>query len=199
MSKQTPKAEEMFRKKFETFRELAIAVGEEQAFEKMLEGYPERQKKQLGAFIDDRSLADGFSKAIPIFEKMGMEMGVYDISNLGVDAVIEVQKSCPVLAVCKEYGLAKPCRVICEMDAEASRRAFPGMNVEILSRQADGACVCVFKYERAQADSRDVAEIERVSAEVTVPGRVADLPSARARLDNVRASESGRAPGNTRL
>jgi hypothetical protein len=40
MSKQTPKAEEMFRKKFETFRELAIAVGEEQAFEKMLEGYP---------------------------------------------------------------------------------------------------------------------------------------------------------------
>jgi predicted ArsR family transcriptional regulator len=199
MSKQTPKAEEMFRKKFETFRELAIAVGEEQAFEKMLEGYPERQKKQLGAFIDDRTLADGFTEAIPIFEKMGMEMGVYDISNLGVDAVIEVQKSCPVLAVCKEYGLAKPCRVICEMDAEASRRAFPGMNVEILSRQADGACVCVFKYERAQADSRDVAEIERVSAEVTVPGRVADLPSARARLDNVRASESGRAPGNTRL
>ena len=62
MSKQAPKAEKMFRKKFETFRELAIAVGEEQAFEKMLEGYPERQKKQLGAFIDDRSLADGFSK-----------------------------------------------------------------------------------------------------------------------------------------
>jgi len=196
MSKQAPKAEKMFRKKFETFRELAIAVGEEQAFEKMLEGYPERQKKQLGAFIDDRSLADGFSKAIPIFEEM--EMGVYDISNLGVDAVIEVQKSCPVLAVCKEYGLAKPCRVICEMDAEASRRAFPDMNVEILSRQADGACVCVFKYERAQADSRDVAEIERVSAEVTVPGRMADLPSAGARLDNVRASESRRVPGNTR-
>src|SRR5215207_6498468 len=179
MSKQTLKAEEMFRKKFETFRELVATVGEEQAFEKMLEGYPERQKKQLGALIDDTSLADGFTKAIPIFEKMGMEMGVYDISNLGVDAVIEVQRSCPVLAVCKEYGLAKPCRVICEMDVEASRRAFPGMDVEILSRQADGACVCVFKYERrAQAHNRDGAEIESVSAVVTVPGRVTDLPSA---------------------
>ena len=36
MSKQAPKAEERFRKKFETFRELAIAVGEEQAFEKTI-------------------------------------------------------------------------------------------------------------------------------------------------------------------
>jgi predicted ArsR family transcriptional regulator len=179
MGKQAPKAEEMFRKKFETFRELVATVGEEQAFEKMLEGYPERQKKQLGVFIDDTSLADGFTKATPIFEKMGMEMGVYDISNMGVDAVLEVQRSCPVLAVCKEYGLAKPCRVICEMDVEASRRAFPGMDVEILSRQADGACVCVFKYERrAQAHNRDGAEIESVSAVVTVPGRVTDLPSA---------------------
>jgi hypothetical protein len=34
------------------------------------------------------------------------------------------------------------------MDVEATKKAFPGTSGEILSRQADGACVCIFKYER---------------------------------------------------
>jgi predicted ArsR family transcriptional regulator len=77
-----------------------------------------------------------------------MEMAVVDISTSSSDAVLEVQRKCPVLDLSAEYGFARPCHVICEMDIEATRRAFPGIQGEILCTQADGACVCVFKYER---------------------------------------------------
>jgi predicted ArsR family transcriptional regulator len=148
MNNGTTRAEEMFRQKFAQFRELTTAMPEERAWEKMLEGYPERQKKHMGAFIAHATLAEGFTKALPLFTQMGMDMAVFDISTPHVDAVLEVQRTCPVLSLCQEYGLSTPCRVICELDVEATRRAFPGMQGEILSRQADGACVCVFKYER---------------------------------------------------
>ena len=148
MTSGTIQAEEMFRKKFARFGTLVAQMTEESAWEKMLEGYPERQKMNMGAFIENTTLAEGFTKAIPLFKQMGMEMEIVDISNRHVDAVLEVQRTCPVLSLCQEYGFSKPCRVICELDVEATRRAFPGMKGEILSRQADGACVCVFKYER---------------------------------------------------
>lgn len=148
MKDQMNQVEEMFRGKFETFRILTEQLGEEKAWEKMLEGYPERQKKQMGAFIDHAPLAKGFTKAIPTFKQIGMEMQVFDISNNGTDAALEVQRSCPVLQLCKEYGFNTPCHIICEMDIEATKRAFPDMKATILSRQADGACVCLFKYER---------------------------------------------------
>jgi predicted ArsR family transcriptional regulator len=123
-------------------------MGPEQAWEKMLEGYPQRQKEHMGTFIDNATLAKGFTQAIPAFKKLGMEMEVIDISNQGSDAVLEVQRRCPVLGIYKEYGLEIPCHVICEMDIEATRRAFPEIKAEILSRQATGDCVCLFKYER---------------------------------------------------
>jgi hypothetical protein len=34
------------------------------------------------------------------------------------------------------------------MDVAATQAAFPGMKGAILSRMADGDCVCMFKYER---------------------------------------------------
>lgn len=141
-------AEEMFRKKFERFGKLVGEMGDQAAWEMMLEGYPERQRKSMGALIENATLAEGFAKAIPLFKQMGMEMEVIDISTQHVDAVLEIQRTCPVLTFCQKYGFAKPCRIICEMDVEATRRAFPDTQGEILSRQADGACVCVFKYER---------------------------------------------------
>ncbi len=144
----TNRAEEIFRRKFETFRNLTEQLGEEKARVMMLEGYPERQKKQMGSFIDNATLADGLTKAIPVFKQLSMEMEVIDISNESTDAVLEVQRHCPVLQLCKEYGFDTPCHVICEMDIEATKKAFPGMKAEILCRQAEGACVCLFKYER---------------------------------------------------
>lgn len=148
MSEPTRDLTALFRRKFETFQQLAAQGGDEWAREKMLEGYPERQKKQMGAYIDTNTLAAGFRKAIPAFQQMGMEMEVIDISTLSSDAALEVQRTCPFLSLSAEYGFTRPCHVICEMDVEATRRAFPGIQGDILCTQADGASVCVFKYER---------------------------------------------------
>ena len=138
----------MFRKKFEMYKKIMDEKGEAKAWEELFKGYPERQKQNLGKFIDNASLAEGFSKSVEMYKQFGMEMQVVDISNRGMDGVLEIQRVCPVLTVSKEYGFEKPCHIICEMDVEATKKAFPGTSGEILARQADGACVCIFKYER---------------------------------------------------
>ena len=143
-----------FCQKFEEFKQLSAQGGEEFAWETMLEGYPERQRRQMGHYIDNASLADGFRKAIPAFRYIGMEMDVVDISTSTIDGALEIQRTCPALKLYRDYGFARPCHVICEMDVEATRRAFPGMRGEILCTQADGACVCIFKYERNSSDLR---------------------------------------------
>ena len=148
MAEESNPGHDIFRKKFETFNRLKAEMGEKKAWDKMFEGYPEKHRKAMGQFIDNDTLARGFSKAIPAFKNSGWEMEVVDVSNRGMDGVIEIQKICPALAVCNDYGYAKPCFLVCEMDGEAARIAFPEMTGEILCRQADGACVCVFKYER---------------------------------------------------
>jgi predicted ArsR family transcriptional regulator len=135
--------------KFAAYRELSEQSGPEQAWEKMLEGFPEKQKQRMTPFLAASTLAEGFTQAIPFFKSAGMDMQVVDISNRGTDAALEIQKYCPYLDISKEHGFDTPCHVICEMDVEATRRAFPEMNGEILSRQASGSCVCLFKYERS--------------------------------------------------
>lgn len=145
---------EMFRKKFETYRKIVDESGEQQAWDTLFQGYPERQRKHMGEFIEHTSMAEGFTKAIPIYRQLGMEMEVVDISNKGMDAVLEVQKVCPVLEMAKEFGFEKPCRIICEMDVAATRKGFAdqGMTGTILCTQAEGHAVCLFKYERAKRD-----------------------------------------------
>lgn len=154
MSDQTQTVEERFRQKFATYKELAARIGESSAWETMLEGYPERQRRQMGPYIEGAPLAIGFRQAIPAFRKLGMEMEVVDISTSSADAALEVQKICPVLNLGTEYGFTRPCHIICEMDVEATRRAFSGIAGEILCTKADGACVCVFKYERRKQDGQ---------------------------------------------
>jgi len=141
-------AMEKFRKKFETYRKIMDEEGEQKAWDTLFEGYPERQKKNMGQFIDNDTLANGFAKAIPFYKQIGMDMAVIDISNDGMDAVIEVQRVCPVMALAKEYGFDKPCKVICEMDVEATKKGFGNMSGGIIASKADGDCVCLFKYER---------------------------------------------------
>jgi hypothetical protein len=136
------------RKKFSQYRKLTEAHGEDVAWETMLEGFPEIQKKRMGPMLAMTTLAEGFRAAVPYFNAVGMEMAVVDISNRGRDAALEIQRFCPWLDVCREYGFEIPCHVICEMDMEASHRAFPEMKGDILSRQALGSPVCIFKYER---------------------------------------------------
>ena len=148
MAEQKVSGVEMLKKKFEQFNKLKEEIGEEKSWEKVFEGYPERQRKNMGQFIENNTLAEGFSKAIPYYKQIGMDMEVVDISNDEMDAVLEIQKTCPVMSVCKEYGFEKPCDLICALDVRATKEAFPGMKGAILSAQADGDSVCLFKYER---------------------------------------------------
>lgn len=139
---------ESARKKFARYKALNEQLGEAAAWEAMLEGFPEIQKQRMGPLLARPTLAEAFREAIPQFNSIGMEMDVVDISNHGTDAVLEIQRICPWLEVCREFGFEIPCHVICELDMAATRRAFPEMNGEILCRQALGAAVCIFKYER---------------------------------------------------
>lgn len=142
------KAMKLFRNRFKRYKNLVEELGDEAAFEKMMEKYPEQQQALMGTFINNDTLAQGFKKAAPLLGLMGFVMEIVDISQNEIDAALEIQRVCPVLAIAKEYGFDNPCRVFCEMEQEATRRAFPGIKAAILSKQAEGSCVCVFKYER---------------------------------------------------
>jgi len=142
------KAMSLFRNRFKRYKKLVEEIGDEAAFEKMMEKYPKQQKALMGTFIDNNVLAIGFKKASPLLGLMGFVMEIVDVSQNGTDAALEIQRVCPVLSISKEYGFDNPCRVFCEMEQEATRRAFPNMKASILSKQAEGSCVCVFKYER---------------------------------------------------
>ncbi|MDZ8225066.1 MULTISPECIES: L-2-amino-thiazoline-4-carboxylic acid hydrolase [unclassified Nostoc] len=144
------KAMSLFRNRFVRYKKLAKEMGDQAAFEKMMEKYPEQQKALMGAFIDNATLAEGFKKPIPLLKMMGFVTEIVDISQNGTDATLEIQRVCPALSLAKEYGFETPCYLLCEMEQEAARRAFPGLKASILSKQAEGDCVCVFKYERPE-------------------------------------------------
>jgi hypothetical protein len=144
---------DMFRKKFEIYRKVLDESGEKKAWDALFDGYPERQRKNMGAYIaKHNTLAEAFTEAVAIYKQIGMEMQVVDISNNNMDAVLEIQRVCPALKfnLHGEFGFEKPCRVICEMDVAATNQAFADMNMKgsILCAQAEGSCVCMFKYER---------------------------------------------------
>ena len=143
------KAMNLFRKRLQRYKNLVAEKGDAAAFEEMMAKYPEQQKALMGTFIEHNTLAKGFTQAAPLLGLMGFVMDVVDISQNGTDAALEIQRVCPVLSLAKEYGFDSPCRVFCEMEQEATRRAFPGIKAAILSKQAEGDCVCVFKYERS--------------------------------------------------
>ena len=141
-------AQQRLRQRFEQFAKLRAEYGTVKARQMMKEGQGERQKQLMSPFITGVSLAEGFRRSIPIFEQLGMEMEVVNISNRGKDAVLEIQRVCPYLALASEFGLATPCQITCELEVEAINQAFPEMKGRILSKLASGDCVCLFKYER---------------------------------------------------
>lgn len=136
------------RTRFSNYLQLAASAGEANAWEALLEGFIELQRQRMGPFLTRPTLAEGFRAAIPFFKEAGMEMEAVDISNNGIDAVLEIQRRCPYIEIAREFELDPPCHVICEMDLEASRRAFPGLKSRILARQALASPVCIFMYER---------------------------------------------------
>jgi hypothetical protein len=155
------KANNLFRRRFIRYRTLVEEVGEANAYDTMMEHYPQQQKALMGTFIDSATLADGFSKAIPFLKLMGFDTEVIDISQNGIDAVLEIQRVCPFMALAQEYGMDSPCQLFCEMEQEAAQRAFNPLKASILASQQSGSCVCVFKYERP---ARTSTTREKVSA-----------------------------------
>ena len=139
---------DMFRKKFEDYRRRIDEQGEERARAALMEGYPERQKKNMGPTFEGCTLYEGFKKAAPVYGSFGMEMHPVDISNNGRDAALEVMVRCPFMEMAREFGFEKPCTVICELDQEAMALAFEGLSVKILTTMADGDCACIFMYQR---------------------------------------------------
>lgn len=139
---------DMFRKKFEDYKRISASEGPQAAHDFLMQGYAQRQRDNLGPYIENTTLYEGFKKAIPIYAQLGMVMEAVDISDSGMDAVIEVHHVCPFMDMAKEFGFAKPCPVICDLDVEATIEAFDGFTGKTISCKADGDCVCIFKYER---------------------------------------------------
>ena len=142
---------DMFREKFVVYRKALDEAGEKKAWDTLFDGYPDRQRKNMGKFLEKHpTLAEAFNDAVAPYKQIGMDMEVVDISNNTIDGVLEIQRACPCLkfGIHTEFKFDKPCRVICEMDVAATQAAFPGLKGTILSRMADGDCVCMFKYER---------------------------------------------------
>ncbi|MDJ0745224.1 MAG: NAD(P)H-binding protein [Xenococcaceae cyanobacterium MO_167.B27] len=141
-------AKTKLRARFEQFAQLRAKYGTAKAIEMLREGLPERQKTLMNPFIALVPLAEGFRRSIPIFEQLGMEMEVVDLSNQGKDGVLEIQRVCPYRELAAEFGLSSPCQITCDLEVEAIQQAFPDLKGRILSKLARGDCVCLFKYER---------------------------------------------------
>ena len=114
----------------------------------MFEGYADQVKQRMDPYLKKPTLAQGLREAVAEFNKNGWDMDVVDLSNKGIDGALEIQRFCPAGDIHKEFGYDSPCFLICDPDGPAIKEAFPNLKAETLCRQADGACVCMFKFER---------------------------------------------------
>ncbi|TDD89612.1 transcriptional regulator [Actinomadura darangshiensis] len=140
----------MMRERLNRYLRLRDEHGDEKAREILLEGYPERQAERMGPRIEGRPLIEGFREALAVFAQMGFQEESLDMSRDGVDAVMQVCRTCMCVTAAAELDV-EPTPVLCELDFEATRRAFPDMTVEGLLHQAEGRHVCVFRYARPES------------------------------------------------
>ena len=147
-SEVSPSAKARLRARFEQFAQLRAQYGTAKAIEMLRSSLPQRQKTLMSPFIAGVSLAEGFRRSLPIFEQLGMEMEVVELSNQDQDAVLEIQRVCPYRELAAEFGLSSPCQITCDLEVSAIQQAFPELKGRILSKLAKGDCVCLFKYER---------------------------------------------------
>ena len=130
---------------------LREEVGEDKAFESLLEGYPEQQRRLMAPYIESKRLADGFREVRDVFAELGIHEEIVDVSAPGEDAAIEVLTTCMCRDACDELGATDASPLLCELDFEATRRAFPDIAIDVHHRMVDGAFACVFRYSRPEA------------------------------------------------
>lgn len=131
---------------------LRDELGHEQAFETLMEGYPEKQRRLMGPYIQGSSLADGFRQVREVFAQIGVRAEIVDASTADEDAAIEVLTVCMCRNACEEIGMTQPSSLLCELDFAATQRAFPEISVDVHHRVVDGAFACVFRYSRSAGD-----------------------------------------------
>jgi predicted ArsR family transcriptional regulator len=136
------------RERLARYLELRDERGDAAAFEAVLDGYPEQQRRMMGPYIESRTLAAGFREVRDLFAELGIREEIVDVSTPERDAALEVLTVCMCRNACDELGVAQPSSLLCELDFEATRRAFPGMAVDVHHRVVDGAFACVFRYSR---------------------------------------------------
>jgi predicted ArsR family transcriptional regulator len=145
-------AEQRFRRRqrqrLAQYLRLRDEVGQERALEILLEGYPEQQRQLMGPYITGATLAEGFGKVRERFLELGIREEIVDVSTGALDAAIEVLTVCMCRNACDELGLSTPCPLLCELDFEATRRAFPDVTVDVCHRMVDGGFACIFRYSR---------------------------------------------------
>ena len=139
---------EMMQKRLAHYLRRRDEIGHEAAFEELLVGYPELQKKLIGPRIADQSLSEGFSSGKAAFAKLGLIDDFIDISANEIDAVIETLLTCMCENAMKDCEVIEPCSVLCALDQEAARRAFPEMQIQQLRKKVEGAPLCVFYWAR---------------------------------------------------
>jgi predicted ArsR family transcriptional regulator len=148
MNEKEQRFRERQRGRLDRYLSLREEVGDEQAFEALLDGYPEQQRRLMGPYIGSKSLAEGFREVRDLFAELGIREEILDVSTPGEDAAIEVLTTCMCRNACDELGLTAASPLLCELDFEATRRAFPGIDVDVHHRMVDGAFACVFRYSR---------------------------------------------------
>ncbi|MGW0804778.1 L-2-amino-thiazoline-4-carboxylic acid hydrolase [Nonomuraea sp. NPDC002799] len=141
---------ERMRDRLVDYLRLRDELGDEKARETLLARYVELQEQRMGPLIRSRSLAGGFGMVVGAFAELGVRIDIVDVSADGVDAAVEVLSTCECRAACQAAGVAEPLSVLCELDNEATRRAFPELTVEVTHQQARGAYACLFRYSRGK-------------------------------------------------
>lgn len=139
---------EMMSTRMAHYLQRRTEIGHEAAFEELLIGYPELQKKLIGPRIANQSLSAGFSSGKTAFAKLGLIDDFVDISTNETDAVIETLLTCMCENAMNDCGVTEPCSVLCALDQEAARRAFPEMQIQQFRKKVDGAPLCIFHWAR---------------------------------------------------
>lgn len=135
------------RRRLTEYIRLRAEFGDETARERLLDGYVELQAQRMGPLLTG-GLAEGFRMVRPGFAAVGVHIEIVDASTDGVDSAVEILTTCECRATCEAVGTSEPLAVLCELDNEATRRAFPDLSVEVVRQQIRGAHVCVFRYSR---------------------------------------------------
>jgi hypothetical protein len=137
------------RQRLERYRQLRVERGADQAREELLDGYPERQRTLMAPYLARPRLVEGFTQVLPVFGDLGLTADYIDVSTDTRDAALEILTTCMCRTAADDLGVTDQDGVLCELDLEATRRAFPELSAETVRRAVNGAPFCAFRYSRA--------------------------------------------------